>query len=772
MSDYLDPNNEELLQDFFAEAQTQVELLESNILVLENDPSQRDPVDEIFRAAHTLKGASATVQMNELSEFTHVLEDVLDQIRESSVAVTPELVDRILAAVDMIKEMLAARERGEVYEKDHSAITDSLRELVSGTGGKTTRKRTKKTQTGTPKKKKTAKPAEPVEEPDSVETPDDEADTEERRPTEEPLAPGESLVAVHVRFDQNNPMNTVGGIQVYAALKRIGTVRESDPDFDALYSDEFHPVVTYRVATTEPLKVVETTAIIPEVTTEVRVARVASAPADQVAAEEAVAVDEEEAAGEASVKRRSTPSSSVLRVDSRRVDNLLNLVSETVINKAAFNQISSEFAEGMLLLQNSYEEYKGTLRDLMEALPEYLEKMQNGASVKQIKREVGDRFGSLYSAFDQYIGEQRHTVSKFRSTGQNLGRITGELQEGVMRIRMVPISQIFSRFPRLVRDLTRSLNKKVNLVIEGEDTELDKSVIEDLLDPLIHCVRNSIDHGVEAPADRAEAGKPDEGQLILRASSEGNMIVIEVSDDGQGIDVAGIQQRAIERGLIHPSKVLSDVEAFNLIFEPGFSTAEKVSSISGRGVGLDVVRKQIEKLNGSVSVASSRGEGAKFTIKIPLTLAIIQGLIVRVGTETYAIPITAVLESHRIKPDEIRMLDNYEVLNVREDVVSLLRLSRIFRVDTSEQRTYYYVVIVGSGEKKVGLIVDALVGEEDVVIKPLRDRFTNAPGIAGANITGDGTVSLIIDVAQLLELGLQHERDKRKRREAVIGRGL
>ena len=278
-----------------------------------------------------------------------------------------------------------------------------------------------------------------------------------------------------------------------------------------------------------------------------------------------------------------------------------------------------------------------------------------------------------------------------------------------------------------------------------------------------------MDHGIESIDDRKAAGKEEEGHILLSARNEGNMIVIEIQDDGRGIDVESVRSKAIERGIIHPSKNLSDIEAFNLIFEPGFSTAKSVTSISGRGVGLDVVRKQIEKLNGNVSVWSEKGTGTRFTIKLPLTLAIIQGLLVQVGEEIYAIPITSVIDSHRIRPEEIKMIDNYEVFNVREDVISLLRLNRLFKIQTSEQREYQFVVIVGSGDKKMGLMVDTLIGEEDVVIKPLRDSYTNAPGIAGATILGDGTVSLIIDVSQLLELGFRQELADRQKREATIG---
>jgi two-component system chemotaxis sensor kinase CheA len=440
-------------------------------------------------------------------------------------------------------------------------------------------------------------------------------------------------------------------------------------------------------------------------------------------------------------------------------------VSETVITKATFNQISNQFGDlltGLHTIQNTYRE---RMKSLFDSMPGYLESIGEGKSVKEVRKEIGESYGDLFTLFDPYEAELKSNVVKFRSTSQNLGRITGELQEGVMRIRMVPISQIFSRFPRLVRDLSKSLNKKISLVIEGEETELDKSVIEDLLDPIMHSVRNSVDHGIESAEERKAAGKPEEGMVLLRAANEGNMIVIEIADDGKGIDVEAVKAKAIERGLLHPNKVLPDVEAFQLIFEPGFSTAKAITAISGRGVGLDVVKRSIEKLNGTVTVYSEHGKGTKFIIKLPLTLAIIQGLLVRVGPEIYSIPITSVIESLRIKPEEIKKIDNYEVFNIRSDVISLLRLNQLFGIRTETATDYNFIVIVGTAEKKMGFMVDSLIGEEDVVIKPLRDQYTNSPGIAGASILGDGSVSLIIDVQQLLELGLHKEMENRRVRE-------
>jgi len=784
MSDYLDPNNEELLKDFFSEAQMQVDTLEQNVLVLENEGANKDAVDEIFRAAHTLKGGSATVEMMELSHFTHLVEDVFDAIRSDQVAVDEDVVDILLQAIDVIKAMLDKRMDGSVYKEDTSAIEGKLRALLGS-------------------KKKGAAPAAPKAAPALVaRTPAPAPAAPVARPgqglSENELAElrdsvdgGIPIYRVSVNFDENSMMKTVSGIQVYAVLKSSGTVLKTVPDFEQLYADNFFPVVDYYIASNEDPQKLKKSVILPDVSLNAQVTdisrlsvepdkpapRAAPAVASASAAASAAPVsmaalhdDDHEKKGASSedAKKAGKEAGSILRVDSKRIDDLLNLVSETVITKATFNQINMQFTQLTTQLREIENTYRDKVKSLFDSLPAYLDSIQNGKSLKDIRKDINENYGDLFTMFDGFEALFKSSIAKFRSTSQNLGRITGELQEGVMKIRMVPISQIFSRFPRLVRDLSKSLNKKIHLEIEGEDTELDKSVIEDLLDPIMHSVRNSIDHGIESAEERRAAGKPEEGTVLLKAANEGNMIVIEIGDDGKGIDVESVKAKAVERGLISPNKVLTDVEAFNLIFEPGFSTAKSVTSISGRGVGLDVVRRQIDDLNGTVTVSSERGKGTKFTIKLPLTLAIIQGLLVRVGPEIYSIPITSVIESLRIKPEEIKKIDNYEVFNIRSDVISLLRLNRLFGIKTEEDTDYHFIVIVGTAEKKMGFMVDSLIGEEDVVIKPLRDQFTNSPGIAGASILGDGSVSLIIDVSQLLELGLKNEMEQRRIREASV----
>ena len=797
ISDYLDINNEELLKDFFTEAEQQVENLESNILVIENDPTNHEAIDEIFRAAHTLKGGSATVEMTELSTFTHAVEDVLDEIRSDRVQVTEPVVDVLLSSIDTIKAMLESRANGSVYQDDVTPLLERLRAFIPEKADKKAKKSAPVQAAPAPAPAPVqAAPQAPAQSGGEVPVLSDDEYAELSQVCEE----GQKLWCVTVAFDESNPMNSVGGIQVFAALKACGSVLKTVPDFDALYEDEFYPIVKYYLASNSSSEDIEDVAFLSDVTlstdaqvvepesavkSKPAVSPVQSAPVQaapvQSAPEPVEAVVQKEevqapAASETEVKPQETKKTeakapakgapatgthiqqgSVLRVDSKRIDYLLNLVSETVITKAAFNQTASQMSDIQVQFQAIDAAYREKIRRMFDQLPQYLEEIQTGVSIKEIKTNITQEFGDVVNYFDTFESQLKNLSVKFRSSTQNLGRIAGELQEGVMKIRMVPINQIFSRFPRVVRDLQRDLNKKVNLVIEGEDTELDKTVIDDLLDPVMHCVRNSVDHGIETPEVRAAAGKPEEGTLLLKASNEGNQIIIDIADDGAGINVEKVKQKAISKGLIHPNKIISDQEAYQLIFMPGFSTADKISNVSGRGVGLDVVKTMIEKLNGTVSVTSEAGKGTKFSIRLPLTLAIIQGLLVRVGKEVYSIPIASVIESQRVKTEDISTIDNYEVLNVRNEVISILRLSRLFNIKETTQSDYSFVVIVGSEEKKIGVMVDSLIGEEDVVIKPLRDQFTNSPGIAGASVLGDGSVSLIIDVRQLLELGVRQE---------------
>jgi len=408
--------------------------------------------------------------------------------------------------------------------------------------------------------------------------------------------------------------------------------------------------------------------------------------------------DAKDAKAAAPAKRAPATVEQTIRVDVKRLDHLMNLIGELVLAKNRLIKINDDVEE----------RYEGE---------EFLEELNQVVSIVSL--------------------------------------VTTDLQIAVMKTRMLPIGKVFNKFPRMIRDLSRELNKKIELVISGEDTELDKSIVEEIGDPLVHIIRNSCDHGVETPEERLAKGKPEEGTITLKAYNEGNQIVIQIDDDGKGLDPQMLKEKSLEKGVITEKEAenMSDKEAFTLIFRPGFSTAAAVTSVSGRGVGMDVVKTNIEKLNGMIDIDSEIDKGTSIKLKIPLTLAIIQALLVGVQEEHYAIPLASVLETVRISKDEIYTVEGRSVMRLRDDVLPLVHIGDIFEVerilDASE---HAYVVVLGLGTSKLGLIVDILVGQEEIVIKSLGDYLKGIEGIAGATIRGDGGVTLIVDVVALMSM--------------------
>lgn len=422
----------------------------------------------------------------------------------------------------------------------------------------------------------------------------------------------------------------------------------------------------------------------------------ASAPAAQVAAPVQAATPKAAPKQEAKQQHQATQVEQTIRVDVSRLDSLVNLVGELVLSRNRLSQIAGE-------LENKFE--------------------------------------------NEYLVEQLLDVTSA------IGMNTTELQLAIMKTRMIAIGKVFNKFPRVVRDIARDTGKEIDLIISGEETELDKQVIESIGDPLLHMIRNSCDHGVETPEVRVAKGKPRTGTVLLSAYHEGNHVVIEIKDDGAGMDPDKLKRKAIEKGVITLDEAnnMDDKQAFGLIFKAGFSTAEKITNISGRGVGMDVVRNNIEKLNGIITIDSKINEGSTFFLKLPLTLAIIQALLVEVAGETFAIPLASVVETVRITNEEIHSFEGREVLKLRDRVLSLVRLDEAFALDELEQDEIY-VVVVALAEKQLGFIVDKLIGQEEIVIKSLGEYLGGNPGIAGATITGDGRVRLILDVSGVIEV--------------------
>ncbi len=394
---------------------------------------------------------------------------------------------------------------------------------------------------------------------------------------------------------------------------------------------------------------------------------------------------------------------STIRVDVERLDNLMNLVGELVLGRNRLAQIV------------------GNIR----------------------------LAGGLDSEHQELV-----------DTTTQIDFITAELQNAVMKTRMVQIGRIFNKFPRLIRDLSREFHKEIELVTEGEETELDKSVIEEISDPLVHLIRNAVDHGIETPEEREKAGKPRKGKVILRAGHEGNHIVIEIEDDGRGIDPEKIKAKAVEKGIItaEEAREMSVNEAYNLIFMPGFSTAQKLTSVSGRGVGMDVVKTNITKLNGMIAVQSEVGRGTRFVLKLPLTLAIIQGLLVRVANEVFAVPLSSVIEVVRTTQEDVNSIKGEEVIRLRDSVLPLIHIKDVYGVPGETRTDRFYTVVVGIGNRRYGLIVDDMLGQKEIVIKPLGAYLEDTPGIAGSTILGDGRVIMILDIGEMLKLVRPHQQ--------------
>lgn len=414
-----------------------------------------------------------------------------------------------------------------------------------------------------------------------------------------------------------------------------------------------------------------------------------------------------------------------IRVDTEKIDNLIASVGEMVVNRSSFGQISHDFREIIRQLAENPAIQKRELRFLKE------------------------------------------TRMRFEQTILELSRIANDLQEGVMQVRMVTVSDLFNRFPRLVRQLANEMGKEVQLVISGGDTELDKNVIEEIYDPLMHLLRNAVDHGIEFPEERQQTGKPAGGTIHLSARHDGDKVIIKIRDDGRGINPNRIRETAVKRGIFSANEAqnLTDKETLNLIFHPGFSTAEKVSNISGRGVGMDVVKKNVDELKGTIEINTESGEFTEFRIILPLTLAIIQALLVKIKNEIYCIPLTSVLETERTWENKIETIENHEVIRLRDKVLPLLRLADIFRVEEtplSSAGDRLFVVIVTDGLREVGLMVNSLIGEESIVIKPLEDAYMETRGVSGATIMGDGRVSLILDIPALIEYVLEQTRTQRQ----------
>ena len=759
MDDYI----KSLLKDFFEEAFDMLDRLEQNILILDKDRNNTDAVQEIFRAVHTLKGSAGAVELFDTQKYAHRFEDLLDLIRNNEIKVDDKIVDILLKGIDILKELINSASE----EKEYSGnIEEEIKNLEAF----------KNSKLGSSNSSSSESSAESL----NISTDSNSGgkydnldfDNSILDSIRENAEDGVKTKLVFVKFNAESPMKTVGGVQVYVGLKDSGEIIASVPPLQNLEGDEFYQNVIYVLETVEEDEKIINDITLPEITEEIKI--------EEFILEEyeKFLIDKKNKEIEKSQEAQATKSnqskiekdskherqSSFLRVESDRIDDMMNQVGELVTNKSSYEQYDDDLTSYGKLLGNGINDIRKYYKDSVIQILRKLEYYASKKEIKDLRNTYIDGFNEKLNDMAKMEENFKETLDKFRTSYQLLTRVTNDLQETVMKIRMLPIAQTFNRFPRLIRDLSRDLGKEVKLEMSGEETELDKSVIEVLVDPLIHIVRNAMDHGIEMPEERIRAGKPREGTISLNASHNGNLIVIKISDDGKGMSPQKIFESAVKKGLVSADAKLTERQMLEYIFAPGFSTATKVTNLSGRGVGMDVVKKSLDKINGTIGIETELGKGSTFFLRIPLTVAIIQALIVDAEKEYYAIPINSISETLKINVGDIQNLEGTEVIKIREDVINVLSVKELFKLPARYENNIksYYAVILASEEKKVALLVNNLIGEQDIVIKTLKDRVTKVEGISGATILGDGTVSFILDIQTIVGLGTKRiiERGK------------
>ncbi|MCP9339596.1 chemotaxis protein CheA [Stutzerimonas xanthomarina] len=719
--------DEEILQDFLVEAGEILELLSEQLVELESSPDDTALLNAIFRGFHTVKGGAGFLQLHELVECCHIAENVFDILRKGERRVDSELMDVVLQALDAVNEMFSqVRERTEVTPATPELLA-ALARLAEPAGAQ---------------EPVAEAPVEPASEPavtadsefeqflgaldESAETPNssgaDEITDEEfeslldqlhgkgQFATEQDATPAAPVAAVQpsandeITDDEFEALldqlhgkgqfaEPVAAAPAEAVAKPVAAGGEniSDDEFEALL-DQLHGKGKFEPDAAAPAAAAVAPAAkpAPVAAPAEKKAAPAKSVASAVASKAAVPAKAEPASKPAAAPEKpASEAETTVRVDTARLDEIMNMVGELVLVRNRLVRLGSNSAD---------------------------EAMAKAVS--------------------------------------NLDVVTADLQSAVMKTRMQPIKKVFGRFPRLVRDLARSLKKEINLELVGEETDLDKNLVEALADPLVHLVRNAVDHGIETPEEREAAGKPRTGKVVLSAEQEGDHILLLITDDGKGMDADVLRAKAVEKGLLDKDAAdrLSDLESYNLIFAPGFSTKTEISDVSGRGVGMDVVKTKISQLNGTVNVFSSKGQGSRVVIKVPLTLAIMPTLMVMLANQAFAFPLVSVNEIFHLDLSRTNVVDGQEVVIVRDKALPLFYLKRwlVHGAELEEQREGH-VVILNVGNQSIGFVVDQLVGQEEVVIKPLGKMLQGTPGMSGATITGDGRIALILDVPSMLK---------------------
>ena len=693
------------LEIFIDESEEHLQTLSDCIMVLEKEPDNKDTINEVFRAAHSLKGMAGTMGFKRMQHLTHDMENVFQEVRSDHIKVTSGMIDLLFKCLDALEGYVDnIKSTSDEGTEDNEVIIKELNDFIAKTEGA---EETGNTETSEAKE---AAPESTQEEKAGQEK--IELTNDEKKAIREAESNGQHIYVMTVHIQKDCLLKAARAFLVFKAVEDFGQILVYRPSSQDIEDEKFEFEFSFFLASEESEdKIVAVAKAVSEIekvdaeeihldeyvkeaeAQEEQQAKEATAEQKEAPAEAPKAAEKKAPAANAKKQTNAKPvTGRTVRVDIEKLDALMNQVSELIIAKNSLVSISS----------NESGEY------------------QNQSFHEQI---------------------------------EYLERITTNLHESVMKVRMVPIESVVNKFPRMIRDLSRKLGKKMELYMTGEDTELDRTVVDQIGDPLQHLLRNSADHGLEDNATRVERGKPEVGSIVLKAFQEGNNVIIEVGDDGNGIDVAAVRDKAVERGVITAEQAenMSQKEIINILFLPSFSMAKKITDISGRGVGLDVVKSNIEALGGDVEVRTQLGEGTTFIVRLPLTLAIIQALMVEIRDEKYAIALGSISNIESIPVNEIKYVQAQEVIHLRGAVIPLIRLDQVLDMEEKqEEPENLTVVIVKKGDSLAGLVVDNLIGQQEIVIKSLGKYINNNKIISGATILGDGEVALILDVNTLM----------------------
>ena len=697
---------------FIDETRGHLQELNEQILILEKEPENEDTINEIFRAAHSLKGMAGTMGYKRMQRLTHDMENVFSEVRNGNIKVKADMIDVLFQCLDALEEYNTnIRESSDEGTNDNGALIKRLNDIMSGGSG----------DDAAPTAQEQAPQAQSGEKAAAADGfVGIKLNENQQSVLSEAIKQGKSVYGLTVKVQESCILKAARAFLVFKAIEETSEIIVSDPSSqdieDEKFDLHFSLIIVSEAELEEVLTAARSVSEIEEVTgSELNLDDIGKAEQEEShAAETTVETVPAETTPAASAPAESAPAETVqtpapaaapavkkapankpvvnrtVRVDIEKLDTLMNLVSELIIAK---NSLVSASA-------------------------------MSGNSSQAVNEQI-----------------------------EYLESVTTSLHESVMKVRMVPIESTVNKFPRMVRDLQKKLGKKMELYMSGEETELDRTVVDQIGDPLMHLLRNSADHGLESAAVRKERGKPEVGSIFLDAYQDGNNVVIEVRDDGNGIDTKAVKNKAIERGVITPEQgeAMSEKEIIDLLFNAGFSTAKVVSDVSGRGVGLDVVKSMIESLSGEVEVKSKLGEGSTWTIRLPLTLAIIQALMVEIGEEKYAIALGSIQTIEDILPSDVKLVQAKEVIQLRDLVIPLIRLNEILDIPSKKDpEENLVVVVVKKGDKLAGLVVDELIGQQEIVIKSLGKYISKCKIISGATVLGDGEVALILDANALI----------------------